>query len=69
MEHLRERFAGRPEPTVAGPEMTIDFASSTLRMEGEAFPFPALSPVAQSLIVADGAENQVRRQLSEVVES
>src|SRR5438094_379572 len=36
-----------------------DHAGSTLTVDGKSFPFPPLSPAAQELIVAGGAENLV----------
>jgi len=39
-----------------GPEITIDYGKSTLTMNGKSFAFPPLSPAAQELIVAGGAE-------------
>jgi len=50
-------------PTKVGPEMTIDYASSVLTLAGKSFAFPPLSPAAQKLIVAGGAENLVASRL------
>ncbi len=63
-EALRARLAGRNEPTVEGPMITIDFRASQITMEGEAFSFSPLSVVAQELIVAGGAENLVRSRIA-----
>jgi homoaconitate hydratase len=60
--HLRETLANRA-PTTVGPEITIDYAKSTLSVDGKSFPFPPLSPAAQQLIVAGGAENLVAARL------
>ena len=64
---LRELFAnevGEQQRTVIpGDEVTIDFTSSTLAFRGQSFPFPALGSVPQSLVVAGGTENLVRRRL------
>src|SRR5438046_5432158 len=56
--HLRDTLSYRA-PTTVGPEITIDYAGSTLTVDGKSFPFPPLSPAAQELIVAGGAENLV----------
>jgi homoaconitate hydratase len=50
-------------PTTVAPELTIDFAKSTLMLEGKTFPFPPLSPAGQELIVAGVAENLVASRL------
>jgi len=47
------------QPTTVGPEITIDYAKSILSIVEKSFPFPPLSPAAQELIVAGGAENLV----------
>lgn len=53
---LRQRFGGGDDPTIIGPEIEIDFASSQIRVpgEGESFPFAPLSTVAQELVVKGG---------------
>jgi homoaconitate hydratase len=60
--HLRSALKDAA-PTKVGPEMTIDYASSVLKLDGKSFPFPPLSPAAQELIVAGGAENLVASRL------
>jgi hypothetical protein len=50
-------------PTTVGPNITIDYAKSILTVEEKSFPFPPLSPAAQQLIVAGGAESQVAGRL------
>jgi homoaconitate hydratase len=60
---LRDRFAGREEATVAGPEITIDFTSSRIHIDDLVLSFSPLSTVAQELIVAGGAENLVKSRL------
>jgi homoaconitate hydratase len=50
-------------PTTIGPEITIDYAKSILTVDGKSFSFPPLSPAAQELIVAGGAENLVASRL------
>src|SRR5216117_1734189 len=56
--HLRETLKNRALTTVAS-EITIDYAKSVLTIDGKSFAFPPLSPAAQGLIVAGGAENLV----------
>ncbi len=60
--HLRATLTNRASTTV-GPEITIDYAGSTLTIDGKSFAFPPLSPAAQELIVAGGAENLVASRL------
>jgi homoaconitate hydratase len=60
--HLRATLKDRA-PTTVGPEITIDYGKSTLTMDGKSFAFPPLSPAAQELIVAGGAENLVAARL------
>ena len=47
-----------------GPEITIDYVKSILTVDGKSFPFPPLSPAAQELIVAGGAEKLVASRLN-----
>src|SRR6202171_3867365 len=49
--HLRATFTNRT-PTTVAPKIDIDYAKSTLTLDGKLFPFPPLSPAAQELIVA-----------------
>ena len=60
--HLRDKLTDRA-PTAVGPEITIDYAKSILSVDGKSFPFPPLSPAAQELIVAGGAEKLVASRL------
>jgi homoaconitate hydratase len=60
--HLRETLKDRAPTTVAS-KIDIDYAKSTLTIDGKSFPFPPLSPAAQELIVAGGAENLVAARL------
>ena len=60
--HLRATLKDR-KPTTVAPEITIDYGKSTLSIDGKSFPFPPLSPAAQELIVAGGAENLVAARL------
>src|SRR2546422_3319578 len=61
--HLRTIPRMRDAPTTVGQEITIDYAGSTLTVDGKSFPFPPLSPAAQELIVAGGAEKLVASRL------
>jgi homoaconitate hydratase len=60
--HLRATLKNRTPTTVAS-ETSIDYGKSVLTMNGKSFPFPPLSPAAQELIVAGGAENLVAARL------
>jgi homoaconitate hydratase len=60
--HLRATLKNRT-PTTVAPKIDIDYAKSTLTIDGKSFPFPPLSPAAQELIVAGGAENLVASRL------
>jgi len=60
--HLRAALTNRTPTTVAS-EITIDYAKSVLTIDGKSFAFPPLSPAAQELIVAGGAENLVAARL------
>ena len=60
--YLRDTLPDRAATTV-GPEITIDYAKSILSVDGKSFPFPSLSPAAQELIVAGGAEKLVASRL------
>src|SRR5467141_2875754 len=60
--YLRDTLPDRASTTV-GPEITIDYAKSILSVDGTSFPFPPLSPAAQELIVAGGAEKLVASRL------
>ena len=56
ISHLRATRPGGGEKTVIAGEIAVDYTKSQLTFNGVAFPFPALSPVAQELVVAGGAE-------------
>ncbi|MBA3830599.1 MAG: homoaconitase [Chthoniobacterales bacterium] len=60
--HLRATLTDRAPTTVAS-EITIDYGKSILTIDGKSFAFPPLSPAAQELIVAGGAENLVAARL------
>ena len=65
--HLRERCAeaagAGAKTIVTGDQIEVDFAAGRIACAGESFRFPALSEVPQSLVVAGGVENLVRRRL------
>jgi len=61
--HLRAIPRLRDAPTTVASEITIDYAKSMLTIDGKSFAFPPLSPAAQELIVAGGAENLVASRL------
>ncbi|MCC6950274.1 MAG: homoaconitase [Phycisphaerales bacterium] len=63
--HLRAKF-GKGERTALCPDLTVDYSMSIVSCDGQKFPFAALSPVAQELVVAGGAEEVVRRRLASV---
>src|SRR5437868_514688 len=60
--HLRASLKDRAPTTVAS-EIMIDYGRSILTFDGKSFAFPPLSPAAQELIVAGGAENLVASRL------
>ncbi|HYR24012.1 MAG TPA: homoaconitase [Chthoniobacterales bacterium] len=60
--HLRATLKDRA-PTTVAPKIDIDYAKSTLTIDGKSLAFPPLSPAAQELIVAGGAENLVASRL------
>ena len=60
--HLRATLKDR-KPTTVASEITIDYGKSVLTIDGESFAFSPLSPAAQELIVAGGAENLVASRL------
>lgn len=68
VRRLRELFAdqiGAGQRTlIPGEEIAIDFTTGTLLFRGETFTFPALGSVPQSLVVAGGVENLVRRRIA-----
>lgn len=59
----RNVFSKEEALTVVAGEVVIDYALSTVRIDGQEFPFAPLSPTAQELVVADGAENLVRTRM------
>ena len=72
VEHFEATYGGpqgtksADSATTVGPVIELDFAASVVRCSGQAFAFTPLSTVAQELIVAGGAEAQVRQRLAGV---
>ena len=62
VSHLRATLTDRG-PSAVASEIMIDYGKSVLTMDGKSFAFPSLSPAAQELIVAGGAENLVASRL------
>ena len=58
----KEIAAGKKTIVVPGG-VEIDFKAGRIRWQGESFTFPPLGTVPQSLVVAGGVENLVRRRL------
>jgi homoaconitate hydratase len=52
------------EKTVVAGDVEVDYVASVVRFGGKEFAFAALSPVAQELVVAGGAENVVKKRLA-----
>ncbi|MBD3163059.1 MAG: homoaconitase [Candidatus Eisenbacteria bacterium] len=64
VRELRKRFAAAEEATIrTGLHATVDFESSRITVEGEAFAFPPLGEVAQELVALSGFEAVLRRRL------
>src|ERR1043165_3258448 len=66
--HLRGGGGGASEKakTVVADEIEIDYRRSVAKFGGKEFAFPPLSPVAQELVVAGGAEEVIKRRLAVV---
>jgi homoaconitate hydratase len=62
-ELTAESSAAGSKTIIPGDEIEIDFSTGRITFRNENFRFPPLSQVPQSLVVAGGVENQVRRQL------
>jgi len=65
VDYLKSKFVGANAKTSVGPEIEVNYARSTIVCDGKEFPFPALSPVAQELVVAGGAEAVVASRLKQ----
>lgn len=56
--------AGATEATlIPGDTLDVDFSRGTVTCRGETFNFPTLGSVPQSLVVAGGSENLIRKKL------
>ena len=62
-EKLAERVAAGERTIIPGDDLVVDFAGSTMEYRGERFSFPPLGSVPQSLVIAGGIENLVRKRL------
>jgi homoaconitate hydratase len=64
IEYLRTKFKSSTDKTVVAGSIEIDYQKSVIAFDGKTFSFPALSTVAQELVVAGGAEELVKRRLA-----
>jgi homoaconitate hydratase len=63
VERLRQLFPDRTKTertVIPGDEVHVDFTTGTTTYRSEAFHFPPLGTVPQSLVIAQGVENQCR---------
>jgi homoaconitate hydratase len=65
VEYLKQRDDG--SKTRNAGEIEVDYRRSIVKLDGKEFAFPALSPVAQELVVAGGAEAVVSKRLKTLV--
>ncbi len=67
VNHLKERYREDMESGTAtvipGDEVEVDFSRGAVTFLGETFRFPPLGSVPQSLVVAGGSENLIRKKL------
>ncbi|HQY87623.1 MAG TPA: homoaconitase [Tepidisphaeraceae bacterium] len=63
VDYLTKKFKSVPDATIVASEIKLDYQRSKLTCDGREFAFPALSPVAQELVVAGGAEAVVKPRL------
>jgi homoaconitate hydratase len=63
-DEATKRRSDEGDMTIVGPEIEVDFEASVVRCGGEEFGFSPLSPVAQELVVAGGAEAMARAVLA-----
>ncbi|MEE9270725.1 MAG: homoaconitase [Candidatus Krumholzibacteria bacterium] len=63
-EQEQEELARETPTIIPGDVLDIDFSRGTATYRGEAFRFPPLGSVPQSLVVAGGIENLVRERLA-----
>ncbi len=62
-EIFAPELAAKTRTVLPGDDVDVDFVSGALAYRGETFRFPPLGSVPQSLVVAGGVENRVRRKL------
>jgi homoaconitate hydratase len=62
-DQMKKEIGNEVRTIIPGDLVQIDFARSTATYRGETFRFPALGSVPQSLVVAGGVENLVRKRL------
>jgi homoaconitate hydratase len=62
-EHFKKEIGAGEKTIIPGDLLRIDFARSTAAYRGETFRFAALGSVPQSLVVAGGVENLVRKRI------
>jgi homoaconitate hydratase len=63
VKRVRERLGTAQKTVIPDDAIDIDFTASTVTWRGDAFRFPALGSVPQSLVIAGGIENLVARRL------
>lgn len=66
VNRLKEELDGdaAPEPTlIPGEGLEIDFSSGIVTFRDESFRFPPLGTVPQSLVIAGGTENLIKKKL------
>ncbi|MCA9284816.1 MAG: homoaconitase [Phycisphaerales bacterium] len=63
VERLRAKLGPATAATVAAGDLEVDYQRSVIRWDGREIAFPPLSPVAQELVVAGGAENVVKARV------
>jgi homoaconitate hydratase len=62
VDRLKQEAASQ-KSWIPGEEIEVDFTKGVVTWRGDAFHFPALGSVPQSLVVAGGVENLVSRKL------
>jgi len=62
-EACAAQIAAGEATVIPGPDIVVDFSRGTIEYEGHAFRFPALGTVPQSLVVAGGSENLIKKRL------
>jgi len=63
VKRVRERLGTAQKTVISDDAIDIDFTAGTVTWRGDAFHFPALGSVPQSLVIAGGIENLVARRL------